>query len=117
MFGKDLFKLEGNRCGVTGVLFRSLKKREITGDLIVVTIDEYKTSKTCSLCFDDNVSVISKSGFRGVGVVECKKCRKLLQRDNNAAINMMTVLKEIWSGRGRPAVFQPKKKEPEQSNL
>lgn len=116
MFGKDLVRLKGNRCGVTGVFYRSLKKREIVGDLIVVTIDEYNTSKTCSLCFNDEMKVLSAPGFKGVGVVDCKKCRKLWQRDINAAINMMTISKEVWSGQGRRDVFKPKKREREETH-
>ncbi|KAI8988507.1 hypothetical protein BDF20DRAFT_998923 [Mycotypha africana] len=51
MFEKDVVKLKGQRCGVVGKLFATLKKREAKGQLMVVTIDEFKTSKTCSLRF------------------------------------------------------------------
>ena len=45
MFGKDLVKLKSNKCGVTGVLWRALKKREKEGDLLAVTIDEFKIGR------------------------------------------------------------------------
>jgi hypothetical protein len=48
MFGKDLVKLKGNRSGVTGILYHALKKREAVGDLLVLHIDEYKTSNICN---------------------------------------------------------------------
>ncbi|KAI9477786.1 MAG: hypothetical protein EXX96DRAFT_538954 [Benjaminiella poitrasii] len=45
MFGKDLMRLKGLRCGVTGMFYQVLKKRERAGDLVVVMIDEYLTSQ------------------------------------------------------------------------
>lgn len=109
MFGKDRVKLKGHRNGVVEKLYRTLKSKEAEGQLIVITIDEYKTSKTCSLCFHDDVRIISSKTFRGVGVVSCSQCSKLWQRDSNAANNMMTISKSIWSGQGRPPMFSPKK--------
>ncbi|KAI8997611.1 hypothetical protein BDB01DRAFT_893114 [Pilobolus umbonatus] len=45
MFGNDAVKLKGRRCGVVGKLFRTLKRREAEGRLIVTTIDEFKNLK------------------------------------------------------------------------
>ncbi|KAI7873225.1 uncharacterized protein EV154DRAFT_556343 [Mucor mucedo] len=89
MFGKDLVKLKRLECGVTGVMWRSLKKREAACELIAITIDEYKTSKVCSQCYFDTL--------------------KVWQSDVNAAGNMMIISKAIWSGEGRPEAFEPKK--------
>ncbi|KAI9487628.1 MAG: hypothetical protein EXX96DRAFT_554009, partial [Benjaminiella poitrasii] len=50
MFGKDLMKLKGLRCGVVGVMWRCLKKREAAGDLLVLPLDEYMTSQICQPC-------------------------------------------------------------------
>ncbi|KAI8053183.1 uncharacterized protein B0P05DRAFT_575543 [Gilbertella persicaria] len=44
MFGKNHVKIKTVRTGVTGPLYRTLKRRERTGDLLVVDIDEYLTS-------------------------------------------------------------------------
>ncbi|KAI8973427.1 hypothetical protein BDF20DRAFT_882317, partial [Mycotypha africana] len=74
MFGKDAVKLKGQRCGVVGKLFATLKKREAEGQLIVVTIDEFKTSETCSLCFYDDMQIVDTPGFKGTGVLHCKQC-------------------------------------------
>ncbi|KAI8092371.1 uncharacterized protein B0P05DRAFT_526012, partial [Gilbertella persicaria] len=41
MSGKDHVKMKTVRTGVTGLLYRTLKRRERTGDLLVVDIDEY----------------------------------------------------------------------------
>ncbi|KAI9474098.1 MAG: hypothetical protein EXX96DRAFT_327994 [Benjaminiella poitrasii] len=106
MFGRDLVKLKGHRSGIACKLFAALKKREAEGQLIVVTIDEFKTSITYSLCFFDDMTVINTSKFKGFSVLHYKQCRKVWQRDIIATNNMMT----IWSGEGRPKVFKPKKK-------
>ncbi|KAI7903267.1 uncharacterized protein BX663DRAFT_508022 [Cokeromyces recurvatus] len=50
MFGKDLVHYKGLRSGVTELFYKTLKRRESNGDLIVVTIDEYLTSQVCSKC-------------------------------------------------------------------
>lgn len=109
MFGKDLVKLKGNRCGVTGKLWRALKKRERDGGLIAVTIDEYKTSKACNNCQEINLE--SASHTHGYSVLVCKTCNTLWQRDVNAAKNMMTIAVSTWSGNGRPCVFQRQKRQ------
>ncbi|KAI8646659.1 hypothetical protein BD408DRAFT_428655 [Parasitella parasitica] len=109
MFGKDAVKLKGHRCGVVGTLFRTLKRREAEGRLIVTTIDEFKTSKTCNLCLSDGLTIIKTDNFKGVGVVCCHHCKQLWQRDINASNNMMTISKAVWSGQGRPQVFTPER--------
>ncbi|KAG0787722.1 hypothetical protein G6F19_007506 [Rhizopus arrhizus] len=76
VFGKDMIKMKGLQCGVIGKLFATLKKREAAGELIVVTIDEFKTSKACSSCFFDDLKVVKTPGFKGKGVLSCSKCKK-----------------------------------------
>ncbi|KAL9538006.1 hypothetical protein PS6_011654 [Mucor atramentarius] len=110
MFSKDAVKLKGHRCGVVGTLFRTLKRREVEGRLIVTTINEFKTSKTCNLCLSDGLTIIHTDKFKGVGVVCCHHCKQLWQRDINASNNMMmTISKAVWSGQGRPQVFTPER--------
>ncbi|KAI8975446.1 hypothetical protein BDF20DRAFT_878746, partial [Mycotypha africana] len=58
---------------VVGKPFATLKKREAEGQLMVVTIDEFKTSKTCSLCFYDDMQIVDTLGFKGTGVLHCKQ--------------------------------------------
>ncbi|KAL0094010.1 hypothetical protein F4703DRAFT_1790431 [Phycomyces blakesleeanus] len=110
IFGKDDIKLKGHRCGVAGKLYKSLKKREAEDKLIVIIIDKFKTSKTRSLCFFDNMKIINTKLFKGVAVVSCKQCNKVWQRDSNADKNMMSISESIWPGERRPDVFTPKKK-------
>ena len=104
MFGKDAVKLKNNRTGVTGVLWRSLKKREREGGLIAITIDEYKTSKICNKCRSESLEAASHT--RGQGVLECKTCSTLWQRDVNAAKNMLSIGVDVWMGKGRPEEFK-----------
>ncbi|KAI7907894.1 uncharacterized protein BX663DRAFT_415342, partial [Cokeromyces recurvatus] len=87
MFGKDLAKMKGLRCGAVGKLYQILKRRESEGQLIVVTIDEFNISKTCSLCLSLSLKTVSTSNFKGNGVVSCQSCHKLWQRYVNAARN------------------------------
>ncbi|GAA5814925.1 hypothetical protein MFLAVUS_008428 [Mucor flavus] len=59
MFGKDLVKLKGLRCGVVGIMWRCLKKREAAVDLVVVTVDEFKTSRICCRCGTDSLDDVA----------------------------------------------------------
>ncbi|CEP19596.1 hypothetical protein [Parasitella parasitica] len=70
MFGKDLVKMKGLQYGVVGKLFRTLKRREAEGKLIVATIDEFKTSKTCNLSFSDDLNLNKADNSRDVVGVE-----------------------------------------------
>ncbi|KAG1441212.1 hypothetical protein G6F56_011583 [Rhizopus delemar] len=89
MFGKNVVKLKNNRTGVTGVFWRSLKKREREGGLIAITIDEYKTSKICNKCRSESLEAASHT--RGQGVLECKTCSTLWQRDVNTTKKMLSI--------------------------
>ncbi|KAL0078519.1 hypothetical protein J3Q64DRAFT_1764996 [Phycomyces blakesleeanus] len=97
MFSKDGVKLRGHRCGVVGKLYKVLKKQETEGQLIVITISEFKASKTCSLCFFGDKKIIKQNRLKVLP----------LYLENN---NMISISKSIWSGEGRPDVFIPKKK-------
>ncbi|KAI8072172.1 uncharacterized protein B0P05DRAFT_580302 [Gilbertella persicaria] len=97
VFGKDMVKLKNLRCGVVGKLFQTLKKRETAGALIVLTIDEFKTSKTCSSCFYSNLGVVKITHFKGNSVLACQNCNKVWQRD------------AAWMGEGRPEPFKREK--------
>ncbi|KAI8968530.1 hypothetical protein BDF20DRAFT_896898, partial [Mycotypha africana] len=56
------------------------------------------------------MQIVGAPVFKGTGVLHCKQCLKLWQRDINAAINTMTISRAVWSGVGRPSVFKPAKK-------
>lgn len=103
MFGKDIVKMKGLRCGVAGVMWRCLKKREAAGDLLVIPIDEYKTSRNCCVCETDSLNNVS--GVKGNSVLVCNICGKLWQRDTNAAKNMMKISIAMWKGLGRPETY------------
>lgn len=45
MKGKDSVKIKGHQVGLTGVLFKHLKRRQVEGRLLVPYIDEYITSQ------------------------------------------------------------------------
>ncbi|ORE09458.1 hypothetical protein BCV72DRAFT_201617 [Rhizopus microsporus var. microsporus] len=100
MFGKDSIKLKGNWCGDTSVFWRALKRRKASGDLIAVTIDEYKTFEVFNACNNDPLT--SMSGLKGYSVQVCNICKTLWQRDINACKNMLSISLSVWDGRGRP---------------
>ncbi|GAA5812581.1 hypothetical protein MFLAVUS_006038 [Mucor flavus] len=91
MFGKDIVKLRGNRCGMTGVSWRALKKREAEGGLIAVNIDEDLTSQICSVRGD--------VGNKGKSSLICETCDKIWQRDVSASRNMLTVATSIFKAK------------------
>ncbi|KAG2191846.1 hypothetical protein INT46_010558 [Mucor plumbeus] len=100
VFGAGMF--------VTGIFWHALKNREKEGDLLVVTIDEFMTSRTCNLCHED--SLRKADGVKGHSVLGCQNCKTLWQRDINAAKNMLLISSLIWNGNGRPEIFSPKAK-------
>ncbi|KAI8971783.1 hypothetical protein BDF20DRAFT_838074 [Mycotypha africana] len=106
MFGKDSVKLKGLRCDVVGALFRALKRREAAGNLLVLMIDEFKTSKICCRCRSEE--------FHGLddvpdhSILACKSYGILRNRDINACKNMMSIGTTIWNGNGRPEVLSTK---------
>ncbi|KAI9268584.1 hypothetical protein EDC94DRAFT_514539, partial [Helicostylum pulchrum] len=75
IFGKDLVKLKGLRCGIVEILWRCLKKREAAGDLLVVPIDEFKTSRICNKY--STYSLNAAKYVKGQSVLVCKNCNTL----------------------------------------
>ncbi|KAI8967583.1 hypothetical protein BDF20DRAFT_900183, partial [Mycotypha africana] len=58
MFNKSAVHLKGLRTGVVGVLWRALERREAAGDLLVITIDEYLSCRTCNNCRSNTVEAL-----------------------------------------------------------
>ncbi|CEP17611.1 hypothetical protein [Parasitella parasitica] len=104
MFGKDSVKLKGNKTGVTDILWRAIKKREKEGDLLAITIDEFKTSRICYRCYEDSLKKVDN--VKGVSVLGCENCKTLWQRDVNAAKNMLLISSYIWNDHDRPFMFR-----------
>jgi transposase len=105
-FLKDLVKLKDNKYRVTGILWRALKKREKEGDLLVVTIDEYMTSRIFNIYYEDSLRKVD--GVKGHSILGCQNCKTLWQRDINAAKNMLLISSLTWNGNGRLEIFSPK---------
>jgi hypothetical protein len=59
MVGKYLVKLIGLRHGVVGMFYRTLTKHEKEGELLVVSIDEFKTFRICNIFKTDTVHTAS----------------------------------------------------------
>lgn len=89
MFGKDLVKLKGNRCGVTGIIWHALKEREKGEDFLVATIDEFMTSRICNLCYEDSLEKMN--GVKSQSALGYGNCKTLWQKDVNATKNMLLI--------------------------
>ncbi|KAL4213178.1 hypothetical protein AB4K20DRAFT_1794632 [Rhizopus microsporus] len=70
-----------------------LKKGEDAGDLLVVPIDEFKTSRNCCWCETDAFG--SVNDVKNNSVFIYKTCNTLWQRDVNAAKNMACVVQKL----------------------
>jgi transposase len=105
MFGKDNVRLAKKRCGVVGILWKILRRRERNNECILTTIDEYYTSQVCNTC-----ALLSLKEKRGFKVLTCTKCNAVFDRNINAAKNMMLISLNIWKGDGRPEIYKPKKR-------
>ncbi|RCI03740.1 hypothetical protein CU098_001372, partial [Rhizopus stolonifer] len=77
--------------------------------LLLLDIDEYKTSKTCNSCLENKLEHITQgSGIekRKIHqVLVCKNCNIFWNRDVMASKNMFTIAQSIWNGQGRPTMF------------
>jgi calcineurin-like phosphoesterase family protein len=73
-----LVKLKGSKYGVTGVLWHALKKREKEGDLLVVAIGDFMTSRICNICYENSLKKVD--GMKGHIFLGCQNCKTLRQR-------------------------------------
>ncbi|ORE03663.1 hypothetical protein BCV72DRAFT_264421 [Rhizopus microsporus var. microsporus] len=92
MFGKDSIKFKGHRTGIT----------ERQGDVIVITIDEFRTSKICNSC--ENMAFTS-AFVNFHGIQSCAGCGLLWQRDINGSKNIFKIANGIFRECGRPQAF------------
>lgn len=92
-------------------------KRELSRHCDLIDIDEYKTSKTCSMCFREvtlyrNYKNKRISNFHSVircSSNECKLC--CMDRDINASKNILLLLECEKQGKRRPKCFLAEKNE------
>ncbi|KAI9275005.1 hypothetical protein EDC94DRAFT_591774, partial [Helicostylum pulchrum] len=82
IFGKDLVKLKGLRCGVVGIL----------------SIDGFKAARICNKRSADSLN--PAKNVKGQSVLVCKNCNTLWQRDVNASKNILSISLSIWKGDG-----------------
>jgi ribosomal protein S27AE len=88
MFGKDLGKLKVLCCGVVGILWRCLKRRKAAGGLMVIPLDEFKTSRICSKCGTDSLDSVNQVNDYNVLVSKpviqlAKRCQRCQEHDVN----------------------------------
>ncbi|ORE07158.1 hypothetical protein BCV72DRAFT_304893 [Rhizopus microsporus var. microsporus] len=107
---KDHVRFKGLRHGVSNRIYRQLKHREGLGELLLLDINKFKTSKTCNSCLSqelqnlkcgegDNVKKIHQ-------VLKCNTCNIFWNCDVMAAKNMLLIAHCVWNGQDRPNVFK-----------
>ncbi|CEG79757.1 hypothetical protein RMATCC62417_14186 [Rhizopus microsporus] len=107
---KDHVKLKGLRRGAFNKLYRQLKLRGKLGELLLLDISEYNTSKTCNPCREQDLKNLKVGAGEDVYYIHqilfCKKCNIFWNRDVMAAKNMYAIATSIWNGDGCPNVSQ-----------
>ncbi|CAO3687005.1 unnamed protein product [Rhizopus microsporus] len=78
---KGLVKIKTHRVGVTEVLYKQLKKRQKSGELLLAMMNEFCTSKVCHPCQD---MTLTTTMIDLHSVLTCKSCGIIWQRDLNA---------------------------------
>jgi transposase len=99
---------------VKGVGFRKLFR---DAGYSVFLIDEYGTSKRCSACHQHGIlekfmEVENPRPWRSGkilchGLLKCQQCKRIWNRDVNAATNIWRIGSEFLAGRNRPDYLQP----------
>ncbi|KAI8087808.1 uncharacterized protein B0P05DRAFT_532351, partial [Gilbertella persicaria] len=73
---KSHAKFKGLRYGVIEKLYRQLRIREKHGELLLLDIDEYKTSKTCNSCLENKLEHITQgSGIEKRNINQVLVCK------------------------------------------
>ncbi|ORE04692.1 hypothetical protein BCV72DRAFT_307085 [Rhizopus microsporus var. microsporus] len=107
---KSHVKFKSLRHGVSERVYRQLKHREGLGELLLLDINEYKTSKTCNSCLNQdlqNLKCGEGDDIRKIHqVLKCNTCNIFWNRDVMASKNMLLTAHTIWNGQGRPSIFK-----------
>ncbi|KAI8638421.1 hypothetical protein BD408DRAFT_423041 [Parasitella parasitica] len=102
---KDHIKFRGLRYGVSNTIYK-----ERIGELLLVDINEFKTSKICNNCLKEDLENFKISHdneeTKIYQLLKCKTCNIYWNRDVVASKNMLTIATSIWCGNGRPQVFK-----------
>ncbi|CEI96835.1 hypothetical protein RMCBS344292_10985 [Rhizopus microsporus] len=104
---KENVPMKGQLSGTSGVVQRSLYQRSKQLTAAIVQINEYNTSKVCSSCKKKDLEKVKlENGIEFFGILVCKNCGILWNRDINASKNMAYIAASIWNGDGRPSIFE-----------
>ena len=99
---------------VKGVGFRKTFRR---AGYNVLLVDEYRTSKKCSICQDPNAECETfrminnprpyrQGRIKCHGLLRCTTCKRLWNRDLNAAKNIWNIARAAMDGSDRPSYLQ-----------
>ncbi|KAI8062967.1 hypothetical protein BDF21DRAFT_428408 [Thamnidium elegans] len=103
--GSSHVKYKGRRVGVSDVIYKNLKRRQNLGEVLLLDINEFRTSSVCPNCKEMKLrthKVDDKSFFN---ILICNDCNIFWNRDILAAKNIMFIARQIWAGMDRPTIF------------
>ncbi|CEG81642.1 hypothetical protein RMATCC62417_15815 [Rhizopus microsporus] len=103
--GSTHVRLRGRRVGASEMVYKNLKKREKQGELLVLDINEFKTSSVCFECHQRNLKHHTAQERTFYNILICNDCNIFWNLDVLAAKNMMFISTQLWSGNERPNIF------------
>ena len=135
--GSSHVKFKGRRVGVSNIIYKNLKRREKLGELLVLDIDEFRTSSVSNLtrsstimmhlnlllqqvCHECNETSLRhhRDQNRAIfSILICNNCNIFWNRDVLASKNMMFIAAQIWAGIERPAIFTRQNRQRATSNV
>ena len=104
--------------GIEPVILKKIRKIFRRHRYILFLVNEYKTSKTCNGCKDDNLESFLKRESKNPklkkklktvhGLLRCqnvKECEIIHNRDKNAVQNMLDIVTSVFQTGKRPDIF------------
>ncbi|KAI7901634.1 uncharacterized protein BX663DRAFT_487355 [Cokeromyces recurvatus] len=90
-------------------MYSQLKHRKRFGELLLLDINEYKTSKICNSCLNRDLKNLKCGEDDDVKrmhqALKCNTRNIFWNRDVMASKNMFLIASSIWNGNDRPTVF------------
>ncbi|ORE05865.1 hypothetical protein BCV72DRAFT_306060 [Rhizopus microsporus var. microsporus] len=103
-------KFKGLRHDVSNKIYKQLKHGKGLGELLLLDINKYKTSKTFNSCLNQDLQNLKCRRGDDVKkihqVLKCNTCNIFWNRDERASKGVLLVAHSIWNGQGQPIVFK-----------
>ncbi|KAI8083426.1 hypothetical protein BDF21DRAFT_415958 [Thamnidium elegans] len=103
--GSSHVKYKGRRVDVSDVIYKNLKRRQNLGEVLLLDINEFRTSYVCPNCKEMKLRTHKVDDKAFFNILICNDCNIFWNRDILAAKNMMFIARQIWAGMDRPTIF------------